>query len=148
MAFPGAISGQRHRRGARRGERGFTLVEMLIALTVLLIGVSGILTMHLTSMRATAYSRHATEASVLGEDKLEELRTIPVETVTAGGPVVVNAQGIPDVDGMYTITWNMVWDPLGTGVGNQTVTVAWKEGGAEDHAIVFRTQRSLPPATP
>lgn len=128
--------------GARRGEGGFTLVELLIALTVLLIGVTGILAMHMTSMHATAYSRHATEASVLGEDKMEELRTIPVDTVAAGGPVTVNAQGIEETDGMYTITWDMTWDPLGTGIGVQTVTVSWQERGVEDHAIVFRTQRS------
>jgi prepilin-type N-terminal cleavage/methylation domain-containing protein len=142
MVFAKSPSRHEGETRARHRERGFTLVEVMIALTVLLIGVAGILAMHMTSMHATAYSRHATEASVLGEDKMEELRTIPVETVMAGGPVTVDAQGIADPDGMYTITWNMVWDPLGTGVGVQTVTVAWKERGYEDHAIVFRTQRS------
>lgn len=142
MRFAKSNSGLGRERGARHGERGFTLIELMISLTVLLIGVTGILSMHLSSMHATAYSRHATEATVIGEDKMEELRTIPVTEIETGGPITVDAQGIEDSDGMYTITWDMTWDPLGTGVGVQTVTVAWRERGYEDHAIVFRTQRS------
>jgi len=122
-------------------ERGFTLIELLIALTVLLIGVSGILSMHLTSMRATAYSRHATEATILSEDRMEELRTVPVATVVAGSEIV-DAQGIADNTGMFTVSWDLVWDPLGSGVGVQTVTVSWLERGFEPHAVVMRTQRS------
>ena len=61
----------------RRGQQGgFTIIEVLIALLVLVVGFAGILSLQLTAMRATSFSRHATEASVLAEDKMEQLRTI------------------------------------------------------------------------
>jgi type IV pilus assembly protein PilV len=126
-------------------EAGFSLIELMIALTVLLIGVSGILTMHLTSMRATSYSRHATEAAVLGEDKMEELRTLPIDTLAAGAEVV-DAQGVPTAGAPYTVGWNIVWDAAG--IGTLTVTVSWLERGSEPHAVVMRTLRTLPPAGP
>lgn len=141
MALARSKSGCPGRCDARHSERGFTLIELLISLTVLLIGVTGILSMHLTSMRATAYSRHATEAAVLGEDKMEELRTVPVDDIV-GNTVQVNAQGIEETDGFYTVTWTMDWSPPDLLIGDQTVTVSWYERGFEQHALVFRTQRS------
>ena len=122
------------------GQRGFTLIELLIALTVLLIGVTGILSMHITSMRATSYSRHATEAAVLGEDRMEQLRTVPVESIVADN-TTVDAQGQVNADGPYTVSWQMTW---ADGIGTQIVTVSWLERGSEPHAVVMRTQRAEP----
>lgn len=122
-------------------QSGFTLVELLVALTVLMIGVAGILGMHLTSMRAAAYSRHATEAAVLGEDRMEELRTLPTAALTAGTDTV-NPQGLADVDGYYTRAWSVTWGGGGT-LATLTVTVSWLERGFEPHSVIMRTQRSL-----
>ena len=127
-------------------ERGFSLIELMVALTVLLIGISGVLTMHLTSMRATSYSRHATEAAVLGEDKMEELRTIPIDTLAATGSETVDAQGVAAADAPYTVAWTLDWDL--SGIGTLIVTVSWLERGSEPHAVVMRTLRNLPPAGP
>jgi type IV pilus assembly protein PilV len=53
-----------------RGAGGFTVIELLVALTVLAVGITGILSLQMTSLRATSYSRHATEAAVLAEDRM------------------------------------------------------------------------------
>jgi prepilin-type N-terminal cleavage/methylation domain-containing protein len=121
------------------GQRGFTLIELLIALTVLLIGVSGILSMHIASMRATSYSRHATEAAVLGEDRMEQLRTLPVDSIPASSTTLVDAQGQVSADGPYTVNSQITW---ADGIGTQIVTVSWLERGSEPHAVVMRTQRA------
>jgi type IV pilus assembly protein PilV len=121
----------------KRRQGGVTLIELLIALTVLLIGVSGILSMHIASMRATSYSRHATEAAVLGEDRMEQLRTMPVESIVASS-AIVDAQGQASADGPYTVSWQITW---AGGIGTQIVTVSWLERGSEPHAVVMRTQR-------
>jgi Tfp pilus assembly protein PilV len=120
----------------RRARGGFTLLELLIGLTVLMIGVSGILAMHVTAMRATAYSRHATEATVLAEDKMEELRTQPV----AAGSDHVNGQGLPEDGGFYERIWTVA--PIAGGGAVLTVRVQWLERGRDEHAIVLRTQRA------
>jgi prepilin-type N-terminal cleavage/methylation domain-containing protein len=123
-------------RRRRRNQRGFTLIELMIALTVLLIGVSGILSLQLVSFQSTAYSRHATEAAVLGEDKMEQLRTVPVSTL-APGSEQVNALGIPDTNGLYNRSWTISWNG---NVGTLIVTVTWNEEGLQPYTTTYRTQ--------
>ena len=121
----------------RRRQGGFNIVELMIALTVLLVGVGGILTLQIVSMRATSYSRHATKAAVLAEDKMEALRTVPIDTLLDGSEVV-DAQGYLDPAGLFTRSWTIVW---AGNLGTLTVSVAWDEGGDEPHTIMYRTQR-------
>ena len=94
--------------------------------------------MQITSIRGTAYSRHATEATVLAEDLMELLRTKPVGTLVVPDSDIVDAQGLQDPSGAYTRSWDIVWDD---DLGNMEVQVAWKERGSEDHAIVLNTVR-------
>jgi type IV pilus assembly protein PilV len=130
---------KRPARQPRRGQGGFTIIELMIALTILLIGITGILSMQLTALKATSYSRHATEASVLAEDLMEELRTLPLASVVDGNEPV-DAQGNYDADGVFTRAWTVVWNG---DLATITVTVSWNEHGNEPHAIVLRTQRQL-----
>lgn len=109
---------------ARPGERGFTVVEVLIALLVLVIGMAGILSLQLTSTQATAFSRHATEATVLAEDKMEDLRTQPAAALVSDDDQV-NARGELDLEGLYIRVWVIApGPPIG-----MTVTVSWLEQG-------------------
>jgi type IV pilus assembly protein PilV len=124
-----------------RGQQGgFTIIEVLIALVVLLVGMAGILMLQLTSSEATSFSRHATEASVLAEDKMEVLRTSPVFQLVDGDDRV-DALGVPDpAAGFYTRQWIIVpGDPT-----TITVEVLWREKADIDeppYSIVMRTQR-------
>jgi type IV pilus assembly protein PilV len=121
------------------GQRGFTVVEVLIALLVLIIGMAGILSMQITSVQATAFSRHATEASVLGEDKMEQLRTMPT-TALVGGNDQVDARGVIDAQGLYAREWTV--EPLSSQLAI-TVTVSWmEEGGGDPHEIILTTMRA------
>jgi prepilin-type N-terminal cleavage/methylation domain-containing protein len=120
-----------------RGERGFTVIEVLIALLVLLIGMAGILSLQLTSVQATAFSRHATEASVLAEDKMEELRAVPAATLVTGSDQV-DARGVPDAQGYYVRDWEV--DP-GASL-TITVKVRWNEEGGDPYTITLQTLRS------
>lgn len=123
-----------------RQQGGFTIIEIMIALVVLLAGMAGILMLQLTSTEATSFSRHATEASVLAEDKMETLRTTPVFQLTSDDDRV-DALGVPDdVAGFYSRQWVIEpGDPT-----TITVEVLWreKEDLSEDpYSIVMRTQR-------
>ena len=127
--------GDRKRRGQ---QGGFTVIEVLIALLVLLIGMAGMLSLQLTAMKATGFSRHATEATVLAEDRLEYLRTAPVGTL-ANGADQVNAMGNVDSTGLYTRTWTVV---PGADTTSITVAVGWAEQGADDYTITMSTLRT------
>lgn len=119
------------------GQRGFTVIEVLIALLVLLVGMAGILSLQLTSVQATAFSRHATEASVLAEDKMEQLRTVPAAGL-AGGNDQVDARGVPDAQGYYIRVWEIdAGPPI-----NIKVDVTWNEEGGQPYTITLHTLRS------
>lgn len=122
----------------RSGQAGFTVIEVMIALTILLIGIAGLLSMQLTAMRATSFSRHATEASMLAEDKMEVLRTVPV-ALLVGGTDVVDSRGLPDPGGLFTRTWTVAVVGTDTEVN---VAIAWPEQGGEVFTISMSTVRN------
>jgi len=119
-------------------QRGFTVIEVLIAMSIMSLGLIGILALHKGAVSASGYSRRATEAAVLAEDKLEQLRTIPLAGVTDDDDHV-DASGAANPDGTFTRAWTLV-----TAGGNTTitVTVSWNENDG-GHAITFRTLREV-----
>lgn len=124
-------------RRRARSRDGFTVIEVLIALVVLGAGIAGILSIQMTALRATAYSRHAAEAAVLAEDRLELLRAIPSDQLASGSDQV-DELGSPRPDGQYLREWTV---ESKAGVITIAVTVTWDERG-EPRTIEMVTQRS------
>src|SRR4030065_945765 len=75
-----------HDHGDRRemdlNQKGFSLLEILIGLVILAIGILAITGMQITSMRGNFFSDNIMQASILGQDRLEELKAIPLNSVT------------------------------------------------------------------
>ena len=96
----------------RCGQRGFTLLELLITLSVTTIGLIGLLSLHLSVARGNDGAGRSAEAQQIGAGVLESLR----------------AQRIPDM--MQTLTGNPGASPPATGAvmnilgrGGMTFTV-------------------------
>jgi type IV pilus assembly protein PilV len=138
----------------RARQEGFTLIELMVALTVLLIGLLGIMGIVTVSLKNSSYSRHGTEAAILAEDKLEELRTqtnlaigaLPTEvTLDATGAVNSNPG-----QGIYTRSATVNLN-TGSTFGDYLeiqVTVSWAEGTESDNtastrSITLYTERIL-----
>jgi prepilin-type N-terminal cleavage/methylation domain-containing protein len=144
------------RAPAVTGQAGFTIVELLVALTVLLIGITGLLSLQVTAMQSTSFSRHATEAAVLAEDRMEELRTAPAEMILAGaafcpdgdpsgvpGPCAerLDTSGRPDDDGLFFRRWTAV---QGGSMIRIQVRVSWEaRGGGLPHEVLLQTERAF-----
>lgn len=84
-------------RTMRRGVRGFTLIEVMVAMTLLLIGILAIVTQWPTGARLAWHSEWQTEASTLAERTLESLDA-GVFPPTSGTATV----------GRYTIIWTII----------------------------------------
>jgi len=130
---------RRQRLRSRAAQHGFTMIELLVALTVMLIGLSGVLSLQMVSSQASSYSRHAGEAAVLGEAKMEEMRTTTDVANLLSGSDVVDAQGTPTANGIFTRAWTVTWS---SSIATVTLVVSWLEQGSETHSITYRTQRS------
>ncbi len=112
-----------------RAQRGFTMIEVMIAILLTAIAMMGIMALYMAQTRASSYSRHTSEASVLAEDGIEKLRSqgTPTAETIAG----VNELGKVVTGGLFTRTLT-----IGTLVGTAPsayydlmATVTWSEDG-------------------
>ncbi|UCF95362.1 MAG: prepilin-type N-terminal cleavage/methylation domain-containing protein [Desulfobacterales bacterium] len=70
----------------RGNGRGFTLIEVLIALAVFAIGILGVFSMQIRAINGNAVARGVTENYTSAMDKVEELMALPFDNaqLTAG----------------------------------------------------------------
>ena len=111
-----ALLGKREQR--RNGENGFSLIEVLIALVVIVIGVMAVTSMMVLAIRLQVLSRDTTLAIGLAEVKLEELRYMdPADPErTLGGDLNSNVvDHFENANGnLFTVRWKIDPGPINT----------------------------------
>ena len=100
--------------------RGFTLIEILMALAIFSIGILGVASMQILSVNYNGYARRTTEATTMVVELIERTMTLPYDANDldpANNPHQVAA-------GIYTVTWNVT-----DNVDNKTInmTISWPE---------------------
>ncbi len=118
------------------------MVEILVALTVAAIAIIGIMALYMTETKAGGFSRHSTEASVLAQDKIEQLRTqgnaVPSSTTEA----LINERGGLPGTGIFNRISTVT---VGANFASIVVTVNWNdEGLTTAHSITVQARRDLP----
>jgi prepilin-type N-terminal cleavage/methylation domain-containing protein len=107
-----------HTIKTKRDNRGFTIIEVLIAMAIFSIGILAVGTMQITSINSNARARMHTEGYTWVVDRIEWLTTLPYDDdfLTAGdhGPVA---------EGTYAISWNVQDDTPLAGAKTIRVTV-------------------------
>jgi type IV pilus assembly protein PilV len=78
-----------------KSQEGFTLVEVMTAVLILSIGLLGVGTLVISSMRTEAFNSRVRQAEYLASAKIEELRA-----QTAGSDLTTND---PTGEGMYPL---------------------------------------------
>ena len=125
---------------SRRPEAGFTMVEVLVSILLTAIATTGILALYLVETRASGFSRHQTEATVLAQDKMESLRTAAAPGVTTTTTEAgLNEKGKVVSGGLYTRSATTT--PV-TSYADVSVTVSWTEDGLAKQ-VVLRSKRNL-----
>jgi prepilin-type N-terminal cleavage/methylation domain-containing protein len=67
----------------RKKQKGFTLVEILIALALSLVGLMGLMALQLLAVRSNANSRNFAEATALAQEKIESLQSTSYVSIAA-----------------------------------------------------------------
>lgn len=100
-------------------EDGYTLIEVLIALTIFAVGLLGVAAMQTSAIRMNSTAGKLTNLSTWGTDKIEELSALPYSDS------LLDSAGNPhqEVTGDYTISWTVIDDNPVTNTKNITVTV-------------------------
>jgi type II secretory pathway pseudopilin PulG len=81
----------------RRGERGFTLIEVVAATLILMVGVLATAAMLNASSRANATNRQRDTATNIARELIESARSIPYERISEPG-VNASLQAIPGLE--------------------------------------------------
>lgn len=128
----------RHR--ARRADAGFSLIEVMIALVLLLIGMTGVALAQLQALRAGANSGDRSRAMYLAEAQLETFQamwtldptvTTPGPAADPNNPLSMEDLGPADPTRVRNVTsyfrcWNI--QPNTPVVGLTTITVEVRVG--------------------
>jgi len=104
--------------------KGFSLIEVLIALVILAISLLALAGLMVTTTKNNSSGAHVTEAATFAQDKLEELKVTPWANIvtgsdTVGGPLI--STGIS-----YARSWTVATDGTGN-VKTITITISWTD---------------------
>ncbi len=102
----------------RGGEGGFTVLEVLVAMTVLILGLAGVLAVQTAAVKGNQNSRRLDRAKLFAEQTMESLRgkSVPqIEAMSGSLPDVVTPEGatfhrsfsvtaVPAQDGLVMVT--------------------------------------------
>lgn len=64
-------------------ERGFTIIEVLLAMTILSIGILGIAGLAGTAVKTSGYSQSLTQATNLAQERIEALLSVDYSNIQA-----------------------------------------------------------------
>jgi prepilin-type N-terminal cleavage/methylation domain-containing protein len=94
--------------GLRRGERGFTLVELLITMLILVVGLMGAVAMIDGANARTAVNAQREAGNGLVREVIEDGRSVPYAKLTPSGVVaqLQSVSGLQDVDPV-TLAWTV-----------------------------------------
>jgi prepilin-type N-terminal cleavage/methylation domain-containing protein len=107
--------------------KGFTLIEMLIALIILSIAFLSLAGLMAQTTRNNSFGGHMTEAATFAQDKLEELRAVSWLTIIPGSDKKTGSSGT---------NYDRIWGVAPNGnLKTITVTINWND--RIDHSISF-----------
>lgn len=102
-----------------RHQRGFTLIECLVAIVVFFIAIMGLSSVTVMVIKGNSFSASMTVATALATDKVESLQNMGYNDVASGGPETLQT--------IYTRQWTVTeyLPPPLNPYKDIVVTVSW-----------------------
>lgn len=131
------------------GQAGFSLIEIVFAMVILLVGVLAVLTLIVEGIKVQKASRESTEALSFGRAKMEEVGARPRMLRLVGGNLDGNASNYHEnfAAGQFVARWQIEERDAGipatadipTGVQRVTVRVVTTRVGALWRPVTIKT---------
>jgi len=141
-----------------RSRGGFSLIEVLISLAVLAIGLLGTMNLFNAQVRGVDAGSKLTNATYIGQQKVDEFMITPYQNITAFNPVTSKGGNIkigvynnvftsPSTSystGPFNRRWEVTFDSV-TAMNSRVKTiyvyVSWTSFG-KGHSVTLTTKRS------
>ena len=109
-------------------ESGYALLETFIALVILAFALAGLVMLMIGNMKAGFDARRFTAASVLAQQKLEEIRAAGYTAAVIGSNSDSALSEVGTTSGVrpFTRSWTVATGAP-TGIKNVSVVVAWSD---------------------
>lgn len=100
-------------------QAGFTLIEVLIAITLLAVGILAAATMQISALGGNDMAMRTTEATTIASDWAERLIALPYDDPllvdtnnngTAGLDDTANPDHTEVLDNQFTVLWNVAYN--------------------------------------
>lgn len=132
-------------------QKGFTLLEVIVAISILTVGLLAVATMQGSAIMANASATDVTEATTLAADRLEKLAALAydgtdLQDTDGDGAAGLGDTGFDDAPltpgdadyrdiqqtargKTYSVYWNIAVDDARLGTKTIQVIVAWEDHG-------------------
>jgi len=92
----------------RRSDGGFSLVEVLLAMSLMFVGMMAAAPLFVFAMKETAAGADLGTVGAASVDRMEMLRATGFDSLVAGGSLTSNAVGYSDTThAAYTVRWQI-----------------------------------------
>ena len=89
-----------------KNEKGFTLIEVLLGISIFAVGLMAIAAMQISAIKVNSSANYLTERTTYAQDKLEELTALSYTDANLASGTTHTDTSNPD----FTITWTVIDD--------------------------------------
>lgn len=108
-------------------EKGFTMIEVIIAISVLTIGILAVSSMQVSAIRGNSFAGRQSEGTTIALDRLEKLMSLSY----GDADLAAGSHTAPSPSSRYTVAWNVSDDSPMDNAKRVIVTVRWTAHGAQ-----------------
>lgn len=121
-------------------QKGFSLIEVLIAFIILIVGIMGLIKLQTYMERQADYAENSIKALHLSESQLELFRT---RSVSGGDGTIVfgSISSSSSVSGIYTSAW-IVTDSFSGALKTIDIHTQWYNRWNEPQSVALKTMIS------
>jgi Tfp pilus assembly protein PilV len=90
-----------------RAEAGFTFIEALIAMAILVVGLLGVASLMGTAAGANSLAQRSTTAIHAASRRMESLEQAPFDDLAPGGSLTTNVTGYFECEDQMCVRWEI-----------------------------------------
>lgn len=118
-------------------EKGFTLIETLLAIAIMAIGLLALAALQTSAISGTTKAKKHSMAILLAENKIETCKNALYDTILPAGETEYGSTLPLDPWGIFTRTTTVLDDTPFLGAKTITVSVSWPD--KITRSVVFQT---------